>query len=217
MAPVSPSTPQQLLNAVISDLKKAALAHRNKLKISMDAREAEMEDDDASHYLLYRVLGVQTEEGKKIDLYQNKGRFLYKYAGAFLEDATKICFKHKFPNSGPKSIDNTISTKPKKFGIDCLVGNDAIEIKWRDATTDGDHINKERARIQCITKAGYTPIRIMFFYPNRSAAIEIQKKLEKFYLEMNGQYYHSDNAWAYVKAQTGVDLLSVLQELSDEL
>ncbi|HET1342480.1 TPA: ApaLI family restriction endonuclease, partial [Streptococcus pneumoniae] len=25
------------------------------------------------------------EEGENIDLYQNKGRFLYKYAGSFLE------------------------------------------------------------------------------------------------------------------------------------
>ena len=32
-------------------------------------------------------LGISFEEGENIDLYQNKGRFLYKYAGSFLEEA----------------------------------------------------------------------------------------------------------------------------------
>jgi type II restriction enzyme len=213
----TPPTDQELHDAVIVDLKKLALAHRKKLKVSMDAREAEMKSDDASHYLLYRVLGVNADEGKLIDLYQNKGRFLYKYAGAFLEEATKICFKHKFPSSGPHRIENTVSTKPKKFGIDCLVDSDAIEIKWRDATTDGDHINKEKSRISCIKKAGYTPIRVMFYYPNREAAIEIQQKLEQYYSQMRGQYYHSEKAWEYVHKRTGINLLSVIQEISHEL
>ena len=37
------------------------------LKMVMDARITEMEADDNSHYLLYRVLGVTNEEGKLID------------------------------------------------------------------------------------------------------------------------------------------------------
>jgi hypothetical protein len=40
-------------------------------------------------------------------------------------------------------IPNTLGQHPKAFEIDCLVGSDAIEIKWRDATTDGDHITLE--------------------------------------------------------------------------
>ena len=106
----------------------------------------EMEDDNHSHYLIYHVLGITSEEGRLIDLYQNKGRFVYKYAGSFLEEATKLCFKHKFPNSGSIRIPNRIGQRPKNFEIDCLVNNDAIEIKWRDATTDGDHITKEHTR-----------------------------------------------------------------------
>ena len=46
-----------------------------------------MEADNNSHYLIYRVLGIATEEGKLIDEYQNMGRFLYKYAGSFLEES----------------------------------------------------------------------------------------------------------------------------------
>lgn len=66
------------------------------LKEKMELRVAEMEKDNNSHYLIYRVLGVTPEEGKLIDVYQNKGRFLYKYAGSFLEEATILCFEEKY-------------------------------------------------------------------------------------------------------------------------
>ncbi|WP_217994046.1 ApaLI family restriction endonuclease [Lentibacillus sp. CBA3610] len=66
---------------------------------------------------------------------QNKGRFLYK-CGSFLEEATILCFEHKYGERAEKKvrIPNTIGQRPKKFEIDCLVGQDAYEIKWRDAT-----------------------------------------------------------------------------------
>ena len=67
------------------------------LKLSTDDRLAEMEQDDRSHVLIYQVLGVSESEGKLIDVYQNKGRFLYKYAGSFLEEAAKICLRASFP------------------------------------------------------------------------------------------------------------------------
>jgi len=59
----------------------------------MSDRLIEMESDDNSHYLIYRVLGISYKEGKMIDEYQNKGRFLYKYAGSFLEEASILCFE----------------------------------------------------------------------------------------------------------------------------
>src|SRR5438876_982680 len=89
-----------------------------------------MEEDDRSHVLIYQVLGISESEGKLIDVYQNKGRFLYKYAGSFLEEAAKLCFKAKFPDSGSVRVPNTHGKKPKLFGVDCLVGRDALEIKW---------------------------------------------------------------------------------------
>ncbi|EDN66516.1 restriction endonuclease [Beggiatoa sp. PS] len=85
-----------------------------------------------------------------------------------------MCFLHAFPDSGSVRIENTLGVKPKTFEIDCLTEQDAIEIKWRDATTDGDHITKEHTRIKVIANAGYKPIRIMFYYPNRQQAIRIQ-------------------------------------------
>ncbi|MBI1311114.1 ApaLI family restriction endonuclease [bacterium] len=59
------------------------------LKKRMGDRVREMEDDDKSHFLIYQVPGVTYEEGHLIDVYQNKGRFLYKYAGSFLENAAR--------------------------------------------------------------------------------------------------------------------------------
>jgi hypothetical protein len=186
------------------------------LKRSTDKRGAEMERDDRSHDLIYRVLGVSEEEGKLIDVYQNKGRFLYKYAGAFLEEAAVLCFKQKFPKSGPVRVPNTHGKRPKLFGVDCLVGRDALEIKWRDATTDGDHITKEHTRMQAVRDAGYKPVRVMFYYPNRDQAARIQKALESLYNSVNGEYHYSDAAWAYVKRRTSVDLLGILRDLAAE-
>ncbi len=155
------------------------LAEKYALQLEMKVAERvhEMEGDNTSHYLVYRVLGITYEEGQLIDLYQNKGRFLYKYAGAFLEEATFLCFKEKFPHAQKVRIDNTTGKRPKQFEIDCLIDNDAIEMKWRDATTDGDHITKEHTRIQAIKDHGYIPIRVMFYYPNRTPKQYVSKLL----------------------------------------
>jgi hypothetical protein len=160
------------------ELKILANQYAEKLNNQIDKRIVEMENDDCSHFLIYQVLGITAQEGKMIDIYQNKGRFLYKYAGSFLEQVTKLCFKQQFPNSGTIKIPNPIGQRPKTYEIDCLIDNDAIEIKWRDATTDGDHINKEHSRIKAISNAGYKPIRVMFYYPNRMQAQRIQETLE---------------------------------------
>lgn len=185
------------------------------LKTVMDARITEMEADDNSHYLLYRVLGVTDAEGKLIDEYQNKGRFLYKYAGSFLEEAAILCFEEKFPKAKRKlRIPNKLGSRPTTFEIDCLVGKEAFEIKWRDATTDGDHITKEHTRIKNIKNAGYKPIRIMFYYPNRKQAIRIQETLKTIYAGVGGEYYFGKGAWEIIKRKTGVDLLGILEKIA---
>lgn len=198
-------------------IRELADKYADNLKARVEERVAEMDGDDNSHYLIYRVLGIATEEGRLIDVYQNKGRFLYKYAGSFLEDAAKLCFLEKFPESGSVRIPNTIGQRPKTFEIDCLIEDrDAIEIKWRDATTDGDHITKEHTRMQNIKSAGYKPIRIMFYYPNREQAKKIQKTLETLYAGADGEYHYGDDAWGYITDYTGVNLLSILEKIADE-
>jgi hypothetical protein len=197
-------------------IKILADKYVDRLKAAIDGRVVEMQGDDVSHYLIYRVLGVQEAEGHLIDVYQNKGRFLYKYAGSFLEEASKLCFKDAFPDSGSLRISNTRGLRPKTFEIDCLIGNDALEIKWKDATTDGDHITKEHTRIQVISDAGYAPIRVMFYYPNRAQAIRIQETLETLYQGVGGQYYHGEAAWGYVKDRTKIDFKAILEQIASE-
>lgn len=185
------------------------------LKTAMDTRITEMEADDNSHYLLYRVLGVTDAEGKLVDEYQNKGRFLYKYAGSFLEKAAILCFEEKFPKAKRKlRIPNKLGSRPTTFEIDCLVGKEAFEIKWRDATTDGDHITKEHTRIRNIKNAGYKPIRIMFYYPNRKQAIRIQETLKTIYAGVGGEYYFGKGAWEVIQKKTGVNLLNILEKIA---
>jgi hypothetical protein len=191
--------------------------YAERLRKQIDDRVVEMDSDDNAHYVLYQVLGIGVLEGRDIDVYQNKGRFLYKYAGSFLEEAARLCIVHKFPTAEPKAIPNTIGLRPKNFGIDCLCpdGN-AFEIKWRDATTDGDHITKEHTRMKVIADAGYKPMRVMFYYPNRTQAQRIQKTLETLYHGLGGEYHYGDAAWEYIKGYTGVDLLAVINRIAKE-
>ncbi len=202
--------------SIRDEIRAMALKYAADLKARIDQRVREMLEDDTSHYLIYRVLGITDQEGKLIDVYQNKGRFLYRYAGSFLEQATKLCFKETYPDSQSQRIPNTEGQRPRTFEIDCVVDSDAIEIKWRDATTDGDHITKEHTRLKAVKSAGFHPIRVMFYYPNRSQAVRIQQTLQTLYKGLGGQYYFGDSAWSYVKQRTGIDLRSVLEELAEE-
>ena len=201
---------------VVDEIAQLASHYASELGKRISDRVEEMEEDDQSHFLVYRVLGIGRKEGRLIDQYQNKGRFLYRYAGSFLERAAKVCFSARFPGSGSTRISNTPGQRPKTFEIDCLVGSDAIEIKWRDATTDGDHITKEHAKIRAVVNAGYTPIRVMFYYPNRDQAVRIQQTLQTLYQGVGGKYYYGDTAWQYMREKTGINLLQILENLAKE-
>ena len=197
-------------------IKNLAEIYSANLKGKIEARKEEMKADNNSHYLIYRVLGITTLEGQLIDAYQNTGRFLYKYAGSFLEDAATLCFNYKFPDGIKTKVENTIGQRPKTFEIDFLNGNDALEVKWRDATTDGDHITKEHTRVQVIKEHGYKPIRVMFYYPQREQAIRIQETLKTLYTGVEGEYYGGDEAWGFIKQYTGIDLKEILTEIANE-
>jgi type II restriction enzyme len=208
--------PKNTYGMVKNAIRKLADDYRAELSSQIDKRVDEMRSDNNSHYLIYRILGISTSEGQLIDVYQNKGRFLYKYAGSFLEEVAFICLKNKYPNAKKEHILNTVGQRPKMFEIDCLIEKEAIEIKWRDATTDGDHITKEHTRIQAIKAHGYKPIRVMFYYPNREQAIRIQETLKTTYNGVGGLYYSGDMAWNYLKEKTDIDLYKILEELVDE-
>lgn len=199
-------------------IRELAKKHSDALDAVVKARVEEMKADDTSHYLLYGALGISHEEGELIDVYQNKGRFLYKYAGSFVEDAAKICIVNRFPSACTTRIPNTLGAKPVKFEIDVLLEDGtAVEIKWRDATTDGDHITKEHTRLKCIAAAGYKPVRVMFYEPNRGQARKIQLKLAATYLAEGGEYHAGEQAWKWIRDITGTDLHAILQKMDSEV
>lgn len=203
------------LELLISQIHLLSEEYASQLKIQIDLRKEEMKNDDTSHYLIYRVLGITSQEGQKIDEYQNIGRFLYNYAGSFLEEVASLCLLFNNPQGRKTTVKNSFGTKPKTFEIDFLDGNDAIEIKWRDATTDGDHITKEHTRVKAIQNHGYKPIRVMFYYPQREQAINIQQTLETVYKGVNGEYYAGEEAWNFIKTRTGFDLKQILIDIAD--
>lgn len=201
---------------MIADMiKSLAEQYSEKLNGRIEERVEDMKSDDKSHYLIYQVLGITDEEGELIDIYQNKGRFLYRYAGSFLEEAVLLCLKYKYPDAQKNfKVENTLGSRPKRFEIDCLNKNDAIEIKWRDATTDGDHITKEHTRLKVIAGYGYKPIRVMFYYPNRKQAIRIQDTLHTLYSGLKGEYYSGDESWEFIQSYSGINLKEILEGIA---
>lgn len=209
---ISAGTCLELLKSKISNLSDE---YARNLNSKIVARKKEMTRDDNSHYLIYRVLGISNQEGILIDEYQNTGRFLYKYAGSFLEEAASLCLFFSNSEGGKTLVENTEGKKPKTFEIDFLNGNNAIELKWRDATTDGDHITKEHTRVKAIKKNGFNPIRVMFYYPQREQAIRIQETLKTIYKGVDGEYHAGDDAWVYLKKVSGYDLKEILTEIAE--
>ena len=203
------------LNLLKLKIKNIADEYATNLNSKITARKEEMKKDDNSHYLIYRVFGISNKEGMLIDEYQNSGRFLYKYAGSFLEEAASLCIFFSNSDGGKTIVKNIEGKKPKTFEIDFLNGNDAVELKWRDATTDGDHITKEHTRVKVIKAHGYNPVRVMFYYLQREQAIKIQETLKTLYKGVKGEYYAGDDAWDYLTKISGYDLKAILTEIAD--
>lgn len=174
------------------------------------AREVELAAEQHAQLALYRTLGIPEDEGRLIDRYHNKSRFLYRYAGTLVERAVMACIKLSDPAAAPLWLDNPEGHRPKRFSIDCLSLGRAIEIKWRDATTDGDHVGKELAKLHAVVAAGYTPIRLVFFEPTRQAAQRIQRELAEQYAKCGGTYLTGAAAWYFVNSETRVDVRSLL-------
>jgi hypothetical protein len=127
-----------------------------------------------------------------------------------LEDTTKEVFAQL---KGGRSINikNTISSNPTEFYIDSFVpiDNKAHEIKWRDATTDGDHARKESDKVKAIVQCGMVPVRVMFYSPNRQQAKRIQDKIIREY-QLRGEAHVGKEAWDYVRKYTSFDLRGTL-------
>ena len=68
--------------------------------------------------------------------------------------------------------------------------------------------------IKVISEAGYKPIRVMFYYPNRAQAVKIQQTLETLYKGIGGEYHYGEDAWNYVQSRTKIDLKKILEAIA---
>ena len=198
----------EILNLKYNYINLIINLYKEELHSSINRRLEEMKNDTNEHFIIYEVLGIHPDEHMNIDRYQNIGRFVYKYAGSLLEDIAKVAL-------GGKKIyfPNVISSSPKNFEIDCYTKKDnkAHEIKWKDATTDGDHKNKENNKIKGIINEGYIPVRVMFFMPERQQAKKIQEKIISFYKDA-GEAYIGEDAFKYIKNYSGIDIKNIFEE-----
>ena len=146
-----PSELEGVTMILYKEIRALSDDYEHRLKKQIDSRVLEMDKDDKLHHILYQVLGITAKEGHDIDVYQNKGRFLYKYAGSFLEAAAKLCIQYKYPDAVTTRIKNTLGQRPATFEIDALVPNgDAFEIEiimlkftaetWRTQSDSEGHI-----------------------------------------------------------------------------
>ena len=198
------------MKSLTSKLDEIVENRRKTLHERIEQRKREMAQNRGEQLVLYQVLGFDVEEGQKIDLYQNIGRFLYRYAGALLEDLTETIFE-ELKNAKSISIPNSVSSSPQMFEIDSYVEEDnkAHEIKWRNATTDGDHVRRDFDKTRCVSSADMIPVRVMFYMPDRKQALRIQERVKESY-QRDGEAYIEEDAWDYVKRYTGFDLKSYL-------
>ena len=130
--------------------------------------------------------------------------------GRFFSSQLSCVFTTNFRTQTGSGWRTRRGRAPNALSVDCLVGTDAIEIKWRDAATDGDHITKEHASVQVTSDVGYTPTRVMFYDPNRMQAMKIKAAMARLDTGIRGAYYQGDSAWGYVKTRTGSDRDSLL-------
>ncbi len=185
--------------------------HKKTLKEKITERKKEIESEKNPHWEIYKLLGgFDEKESFKVDFYQNVGRFFFKYCGSMLEEMSIEIIKSK-KSAEKLYIKNTISSNPKKFEIDCFVKKDnkGHEIKWRDATTDGDHKKKEEIKLKQMVKNGIIPVKIMFYMPERAQAKKIQLSIIDLY-KQTGESHIGKNAWLYLKDYCNFDLYNFL-------
>lgn len=202
---------------LLPEIKDLALLQIRCMNHRMAERFLEMKEESKAHHLMFRVLGYTDAEANEIEQQEQRARFIYANAGKFADKSVKLCFMRRYTDARTVKIPNPYGAKPKTFEIDvALESGDGIEIKWRDATTDGDHRNKEKARVRAVADAGYKPIRVMLFDPNRDKAIKAQGELKQIYKEVGGEYLSGMDGFAFIQERTSIDYLGILQEIADD-
>ena len=205
------------------ELKIIFCKHKKMLKQKINERKDKIQLEENRHWEIYELLGdFDKEESFKVDYYQNAGRYFFRHCGSMLEEMVIKIIKNK-KYAEKTYIENTISTNPKRFEIDCFVKEDnkGHEIKWRDATTDGDHRKKEETKLKQMIKNGIKPVKLMFYMPEREQAKKIQLSIIELY-NQTGESHVGKQAWSYLKNYCDFDLYNFLfekryEDINDEL
>jgi len=205
------------------ELKIIFYKHKKMLKQKINERKDKIQLEENRHWEIYELLGdFDKEESFKVDYYQNAGRYFFRHCGSMLEEMVIKIIKNK-KYAEKIYIENTISTNPKRFEIDCFVKEDnkGHEIKWRDATTDGDHRKKEETKLKQMIKNGIKPVKLMFYMPEREQAKKIQLSIIELY-NQTGESHVGKQAWSYLKNYCDFDLYNFLfekryEDINDEL
>ncbi len=165
---------------------------------------------ETEHQWMLELAGAPLSEIARMEKAHQSLRIIYRAAGSIMEESVKACLSNLNGYRPSQKFENLIGNRPKQHEVDCLVGQNAYEIKWRDATTDGDHKSKEIERIKNIIEHGLTPTRLMFFIPQNPGAAKIQKGLRKAYEDLGGHYYCGKEAWDHVTEISGHNLREML-------
>lgn len=180
-------------------------AERKRITAVIKKRMEKVRKEIPEYYEIMELYGFKKDDCMKLDIYHNTSRLTFRSLGKLLEDLTTTVLSHT--KGGHKLQLTNPNPPPTTFYIDWVIPkeNRAYEIKWRDATTDGDHVRKEEAKISAISNSGYKPIRVMYYRPTRLQAQAICDRVTRLY-KKHGEAYIGKDAWNHIKAYTGFDL-----------
>lgn len=202
---------EQIKQAKIDCINEVMNTYVTYIHEIIEIRMDELKHDTNEHHMMYEVFGLPEHEQYNIDKYHNIARLIYSNCGSLMEKISMICL------GGKKFSINNLHYSPKAdnktFTIDCYTKNDnrAHEIKWRDSTTDGDHSDKEEAKINSILDIGYIPVRVMFFMPERNQSKSKQEKILSIYKD-KGLAFVGKDAFKYIYDYSDIDIYKILQD-----
>jgi hypothetical protein len=217
------STLSRAKRAEIEDKLDALVQkQREETAQKIEEREAEMQQDDTDHYLLFRVFGFDGRQAHTLDFHQNVSRILYRRMGDLMEGVSLTVLgethegeKRLVPRT--EAAKNT-STKKETYEIDFLSQADgrAHEIKWRDSTTDGKHVAGEILKAKRFHSLGYLPVRVMYFTPQRDTSRSAMERINAAYHDLDGEVHVGEQAFAYMRHYTGFNVWQYINRVAQQ-
>lgn len=185
-----------------------------KTKRTLDGRYDALKKEDPDYYNLLELLfEIPKKEAALMDKYQNMGRIIFRRLGSIIETLTLSCLKAKLGGELNAKIPNTVSSSPKKFGIDWLNEDLGVgyEIKWRYSTTDGTTVKKIKNMATQLKNDGYKPVFLSFYKAKRKQSIRCYNQITDHFLNLGGEVYVKDQSFEKIKEITDFDLINFFE------